>query len=108
MPMHLPEAPPPAKPWDPPPGERARRDAIAAAGGEEATPEPRHCSSWHGGEESKCRNPHVPNLKQKRNVRLLSSMLGVEQPDVDAMSWQEAERFIGVHWKRFMERRDEL
>ena len=48
--------------------------------------------------------PQVPNLKQKRNVRLLSKLMGVPTPDVEAMTWMEAERFIGVQWKAWMER----
>jgi len=96
-PMHLPEAPPAASPWDPPPGERS-----ASAGGGA-----RHCSSRHGGPESECRNPSVPNLKQKRNVRLLADLMHVPQPDIESMTWQQAERFIGTHWKQFMDR-DEL
>ena len=38
-------------------------------------------------------------------VRLLAALLDVQPPpDPDAMSWQEAERFIGEHWRQWMER----
>ena len=70
-------------------------------------PEALHCSSIHGGEETACRDPRAPNLKQKRSVRLLSSLMGVTPtPDVEAMTWMEAERFIGRNWKAWMEREE--
>jgi len=107
-PMHLPTAPPAASPWDPPPGEKAdgadahaRRTTVSVEGATGA-PLAQHCSSWHGGGDSKCRNPSVPNLKQKRQVRLLSQLMGVEQPDVERMSWKEAEGFIRTHWQKWM------
>mmetsp|Transcript_39577 Transcript_39577/g.79099 ORF Transcript_39577/g.79099 Transcript_39577/m.79099 type:complete len:131 (-) Transcript_39577:471-863(-) len=108
-PMHLPDAPPAADPWDPPPGSamkaREWRDKLREAG-EEVEPEALHCSSVHGAEESKCRDPRAPNLKQKRQVRLLSSLMGKPTPDVEAMTFMEAERSIGEHWKAWMEREE--
>ena len=111
-PLHLPAAPPAADPWDPPPGQavaaREAREAARRAGERGVPPEAMHCSSPHGKPESKCRDPQAPNRKQKRNARLLAGLLDVPAPDVDAMSWLEAERFIGRHWKAFMERKEEL
>jgi len=45
-------------------------------------------------------------LKQKRQVRLLSSLMGKPTPDVEAMTFMEAERSIGEHWKAWMEREE--
>lgn len=129
-PLHLPEAPPPAKPWDPPPGQpgtkssdaaifqppdgddddddgrRAlRRAAVDPISGAAAEVVPQHCSSWHGGEEEQCRGANVPNLKQRRNVRLLAGLLGAPEPDVDAMTYAETEIWIGKHWSAFMKQK---
>jgi len=106
MPLHLPTPPDPASPWDPPPGQRAAH-ARRAAGAQPIDRVDRHCSSVHGTEESPCRSRVLPNLKQKRNVRLLSQLMGKPLPDVDSMSWHDAERFIQTHWRQWMER-DEL
>jgi len=188
--MHLPDAPPPAKPWDPPPGDegklpadelrhdlqRFQAPAAAAAAAAAATPAPedddddgedgkkrdddgeddgdgkkrdgdgeddgdddgdatgprrearraqavvdaaggvaaasteappiaQHCSSRHGGVEEACRGPTVPNLKQRRNARLLAGLLDVAAPDVDAMSHDEAERWLHDAWRRWMARK---
>jgi len=113
MPMHLPTAPAPAKPWDPPPGQalgppaghalrRAAVDPITGAVSEE--PVPQHCSTRHGGPEEQCRGADVPNLKQRRNAKLLAGLMGAPEPDVDAMTYAEAEVWIGKHWRAFMER----
>jgi len=107
-PMHLPEAPPAASPWDPPPGTHeasARRATTSEASGS-VEPEARHCSSWHGGVETACRDLSVASLKQRRMVRLLSGLVKVPLPDLDAMSFQEAELFIGRHWREWMERKE--
>jgi hypothetical protein len=40
---------------------------------------------------------------QKRNVRLLAGLNKVAAPDVEKMGFDEAERFIGKHWKAWME-----
>jgi len=113
-PMHLPDAPPPAKPWDPPPGvvksradlrqppgTRAERRASAV---DTEDPVPQHCSSWHGGVEAPCRGPDVPNLKQRRNARLLAGLLGEPEPNVDAMSYSEVEAWLSRHWREWMRR----
>jgi hypothetical protein len=36
-------------------------------------------------------------------VRLLAGLNKVAAPDVEKMSFDEAERFIGKHWKAWME-----
>uniref|UniRef100_A0A7S3C4N0 Uncharacterized protein n=1 Tax=Haptolina ericina TaxID=156174 RepID=A0A7S3C4N0_9EUKA len=109
--MHLPTAPPAASPWDPPPGTPSRgswagapqQTAVSVEGGiVEGVAQ--HCSSWHGQGDSKCRDPSVPNLKQKRQVRLLSQLLGVPTPDVDSMTWREAEAYVRNHWQQWMTR----
>ena len=147
-PMHLPDAPPPAKPWDPPPGdaklpvdelrrdlhrfqaptaftpedddgddgddgeatgrrEARRAQAVVDAAGRVAPAAPiaQHCSSRHGGVEEACRGPGVPNLKQRRNARLLAGLLSVQEPNVDAMSYDEAERWLHNAWREWMARK---
>ena len=181
--MHLPDAPPPAKPWDPPPGDEGKLPAdelrhdlqrfqapaaaaaaaaapapedddddgkkrddggddgdgkkrdgdgdddddgdatgprhearraqavvdaaggVAAASTEAPPPIAQHCSSRHGGVEEACRGPTVPNLKQRRNARLLAGLLDVAAPDVDAMSHDEAERWLHDAWRKWMARK---
>jgi len=66
-------------------------------------PDAKHCSSVHGQAEVQCRDAREPSLKQKRNVRLLAGLNKVAAPDVEKMSFDEAERFIGKHWKAWME-----
>lgn len=53
MPMQLPPAPHPSSPWLPPPGSEAEGEQRV---GRRVASE-RHCSSWHGGQESECRSP---------------------------------------------------
>ena len=65
--------------------DRARRRTLAAAvgaGGEVSEAPPpvaQHCSSRHGESESPCRGHTVPNLKQRRNVRLLAALTGARE-----------------------------
>ena len=135
-PRHLPTAPEPAAPWDPPPPERTARDisgneidfdddgdgderrarrarslGAATEGGATAAPAARiaqHCSSVHGGAETPCRGHEVTNRKQRRLTRLLSGLLRVAEPEVDGMSFSQTDQWIARHWRRWMERKDEL
>ena len=61
-----------------------------------------HCSSVHGGEEAACKGHTTPNLKQRRNARLLSALTGAPVPDVDAMSFSELDQWIARHWREWM------
>ena len=92
MPRHLPDAPRPATPWDPPPGTG---DALGYA----ETAGPGHCSAWDGAsQETACAGPAVASLKQRRNLRLLSHMTGSPEPDIDAMDVHQATRAMGGLW----------
>ena len=119
-PYHLPQAPPAASPWDPPPpytrnsdgnfarevdedGDRRRSLEVGDDQSEGPAPIAQHCSSVHGGEETECRGHTAVNLKQRRNVRLLASMNGVQEPNVEAMSFSEADQWIAREWRKWME-----
>lgn len=97
MPMHLPDAPEPAAPWDPPPEDPEERKLFADQFG------PGHCSSWDGAAEEQCKGLDHANLKQKRNLRLLSRLTGSPVPDVEQMSTGEADRWVGARWSEWME-----
>jgi hypothetical protein len=130
-PMHLPDAPPAASPWDPPPpdGERGERDVVdggdggddgddgddgqrarrsllsVGSDGSVAPAIAQHCSSIHGGEEQQCKGHTVPNLKQRRNVRLLAKLTGEPEPDVEAMSFSEVDAWLAQRWRVWMQRK---
>jgi phospholipase C len=145
-PLHLPEAPKPAAPWNPPPpgtapvhgyqeggyrveddgdddgddieegddagnehGERRqhrRALSVGVAGAVQkasASPPAQHCSSIHGEPEVPCAGVKVPNLKQRRNLRLLSQLTNSPEPDVESMTFTEADRWIGAKWKQWIQ-----
>ena len=82
-----------------------RRRSLALERNADVTRAPvhaQHCSSVHGGEESACKGHTVPNLKQKRNVRLLAALTGEAAPDVEAMSFSEVDRWIAKRWRQWM------
>ena len=89
-PMHLPDAPEPASPWDPPPPLEA--DAIGA----------RHCSSPHGEPEQPCRSSSEVDRKIQRQIRLIAGLLNLATPDVAAMSQADAESWLRQHWHDWM------
>lgn len=97
-PLHLPDAPPPATPWTPPPPKfRQEKGAHTAP-----LPIPQHCSSWHGESESQCKGLSSVNLKQKRNIGMFASMLNVQAPDLSKMSSPQADRWLATHWRKWM------
>ena len=87
--------PGPAKPL-------AKPVAVSASGGVTAAPIAQHCSSVHGGEESACLGHTRPNLKQRRNVRLLAELTGEVAPPVDEMSFSEVDQWIARAWRAWM------
>jgi len=107
-PIHLPDAPLPSRPWDPPPQKDIgspsemprtlildRFDAVNSR--------PQHCSSIHGGErEMECAGPGVANLKQQRSIRLLASLTDTLQPNIEELSVTEADAWILRAWRRYM------
>ena len=121
-PYHLPEAPPAASPWDPPPpytrhsdgnferdvaedgDDDDRRRSLAADGrlGSSAPVHAQHCSSVHGAEESACKGHTVPNLKQRKNVRLLAALTGDQAPDIDDMTFSDVDVWIAKAWRKWM------
>jgi len=107
-PVHLPEAPPPAAPWDPPPKRQSPAEDAAPPGPVGSAPSAQHCSSWHGGEETECRGTDHANLKQRRNVRLFASLTNTPEPDVDQMNFSIADQWITARWREWMtsDRRD--
>ena len=70
----------------------------------EGAPIAQHCSSPHGEPEQPCAGHTKPNLKQRRNVRLLAELTDIETPDLDAMTFSEADKWIGKRWRVWMER----
>ena len=115
-PRTLPEAPPAATPWDPPPGGQSRlegtpadgrglRRAAVDAAGAVVPPVAQHCSTWHGGAEEECAGATVPNLKQRRNARLLAGLLGKPPPNAEAMDHHQLELWLQESWREFMARK---
>lgn len=112
-PMHLPEPPAPASPWDPPP---PRNGGNGEAGDDDddddddalshpvqpRKPIPQHCSSWHGEEEVECKGVEYANLKQKRNVRLFAEMHKMPVPDVETMTFSGADQWLSTQWRKWM------
>ena len=75
---------------------------IAAAGAD-AQPIAQHCSTIHGApEEAPCAGHTKPNLKQRRNLRLMAELTGVAAPDIDQMTFSEADRWIASRWREWM------
>jgi len=110
-PLHLPEAPPAASPWDPPPDVlHARgRSASLVAAEMDARAGPGHCSAWDGAPaEEACKGHAQANLKQKRNIRLLSALTETEMPDLDRLSQPEADRVWASKFSLWMEQQREL
>jgi len=108
-PMHLPDAPPPAAPWDPPPGglwppHHGGDDDDDDDDDNDSPRIAQHCSSWHGGPETKCKGPAYSNLKQQRNIRLLANMLEVSAPDTSKMTFSEADQWLAGRWREWMAR----
>jgi len=100
-PTHLPDAPAPSTPWDPPPplGRSSKRVEAEDSSGQ---PLPQHCSSFHGGLEVPCKGPGYANLKQRRNVHLLAAMTNASVPDVDGMTFSEADEWLAARWRAWM------
>mmetsp|Transcript_16985 Transcript_16985/g.33163 ORF Transcript_16985/g.33163 Transcript_16985/m.33163 type:complete len:656 (-) Transcript_16985:151-2118(-) len=94
-PMHLPAAPPSAAPWSPPPKDDDDSSKRRLA---------QHCSSVHGGSEELCRGYKAVNRKQRKSVRLLSHMNNVDHPDLEQMSFSEADQWIAREWRHWMEK----
>ena len=69
-----------------------------------ATPIAQHCSSPHGLPEEPCAGHTKPNLKQRRNLRLMAALTDVDAPDIDAMTFAEADKWIAQRWRVWMER----
>lgn len=131
MPYHLPEAPKPAAPWDPPPpdarvptpgdghfqrdigdddDDHQRRLLLSTVVGVDGSstsptaPIAQHCSNVHGsGSDKPCRGHTKPNLKQRRNVKLFTQLIGVPAPNVDAMSFSEVDQWLAKHWRLWMD-----
>lgn len=101
-PLHLPDAPPPATPWTPPPPKASDTFVEAVAKDRAAFPAPQHCSSWHGESEELCKGLNFTNLKQKRHLRLFAELLNVPAPDADQMTSEQAERWLARHWRKWM------
>jgi phospholipase C len=105
-PMHLPDAPLPATPWDPPPPEPSSGlggQAVRVGSAGDVAASPRHCSSVHGGDkESECREPSAVNLKQERTIRLLAALTRTLEPRVEQMSRAQADGWIARTWRQYM------
>ena len=122
-PMHLPDAPKPASPWGPVPtleeimnrdsdDNEARNEddrnvrlqkAIAERDSLLKQRGPGHCSAWHGAkDEIECAGLDSANLKQRRNLKLLSQLTGAPAPDVDMMNVAEADAAMRRVWSDWM------
>merc|ERR1712232_1428909 len=108
-PMHLPDSPPPAKPWTPP-GEEEEDDDDDDNGDdddddEESGPdtrsrrlsgnEPQHCSFGNS-----CRGVIYASTKQLNQVRLLAKLTEREEPrNMEDMSSDDADHWLSKHWQ---------
>mmetsp|Transcript_94372 Transcript_94372/g.270274 ORF Transcript_94372/g.270274 Transcript_94372/m.270274 type:complete len:609 (-) Transcript_94372:146-1972(-) len=113
MPMHFPEAPDPASPWDAPPsaapggkpptegGHRVDTDGDEDEDEDIAkkSPIPMHC----GRKERTCRGPDRVNVKQERKMKLFSKLTMSELPDMAAMTEKQAEAWLNARWQEWME-----
>ena len=109
-PMHFPDAPPPAAPWDPAPsigggnsnaentGDEgfSRQWLGEGVGGGE--PQPQHC----GQKEQVCRGIEHVTVKQQRTIQLLAKLTKTPEPDTSAMSNAEANLWLQTHWGKWM------
>lgn len=118
-PMHLPEAPEPAKPWEPAyPGDwpnatsKDRYDNDDDDDGDDtindedylvsrrlqSEPEPQHCSHATGV----CLTPQHLTAKQLKRIKWYASLTKSEAPDTSTMSSAEAERWLAHRWDAWM------
>jgi len=104
--MQLPDAPAPAAPWDPTPpeGEERHKDYDDTVSDKNKRTLAQHCSSVHGASEEPCRGYKAVNRKQRKSVRLLSHLNGVDHPDLEQMSFSEADQWIAREWRHWMEK----
>lgn len=92
-PLHLPDAPDPQDPWEPPPTTSSTRPIG-------------HCSSFHGQPtETDCKRTHAKaNLKQRRQIRLFSSLTGLQVPgNYDDFSFHEADSLLTSLWESWVQ-----
>ena len=101
MPMHLPDAPAPATPWEPP-----KADVQEGDGGKDGRrrlgtrPGPRHC----GSTEQKCRDADTLTVKQERLITRLAQMTHTDPPaGVEQLRPDQAERWLAEHWEMWRE-----
>jgi len=80
---------------------RRRQEASTKRTG----PRPQHCSSPHGEKEQECKGPRYANLKQRRNVRLFASMANIPAPDVEKMTFSDADQWLTSRWRDWMEQK---
>lgn len=100
-PLHLPGAPRPAKPWEPPHGgdwPPARVEQAPEEREQPAGPEPQHCSL----EAQVCRSPAHVTMKQRKQVGWFSRLTHVPEPDVDSMTSGEVQRWLAGRWDAWM------
>ena len=104
-PMHLPQAPAPAKPWGPPPtnmnidsDDDDDNDDDGDDDDDDDLPIPQHCSR----KEQVCRGPDAITVKQKRQIKLFSRLTKTPEPDVEVMSNGDANLWLGHRWLEWM------
>lgn len=99
-PLHLPEAPKPAKPWDPPhsgnwpPQNLEQGQQHLAVGG----PEPQHCSL----QTQVCHTPTNVTMKQRKRITWFSRLTSTPEPNVESMTSAEAELWLAARWDAWM------
>jgi hypothetical protein len=113
MPLHLPRAPTPAKPWGPvPPTHRGRQTSATKLRrlarrehADRAARDPsveRHCSSTEGTCHASAEHPTV---KQRRDVQLLSTLTGGPQlshSQMLHMGKTRVDMWLKRHWDIWM------
>jgi hypothetical protein len=118
MPMHLPDAPPPQKPWSAPPAALPKPypdSAIPACSpgmpgcppdtpegrrqlgitDEQGRPNPQHC----GLQEATCNGLASVNVRQRRYLKLYSKLAMTPEPDYETMTHADAEAHLSDLWR---------
>jgi hypothetical protein len=132
-PMHLPDGPPMAHPWNPPlsggrvriwpddgddddegsplqhGGRRAQESHVNVtsffAGPVPGSSQEQHCSAIAGSREDQpCAGLGTPSLKQRRNIRLFAHLTSTPEPDIDALTWANADKWLTDRWREWMQK----
>jgi hypothetical protein len=98
-PLHFPDAPPPAGPWTAPGTTNTDTDLRRLAALAEDAREPQHCSA----QRQVCEGSASVTERQKRLIRKLANHFPGSAPDMEDITYAEAEEWIEEHSGKWME-----